>query len=644
MEQIRIGFYSVEEGSGCTSNAVHAANYFINAGLTVALVEPKGVNAPIFFKLTGVRNELGVIERNTVNYYPQWAEDTFMEDVVIYDYGKVSYNFKFPSLERYFLCVEANEDTMTYLDDFFSYNTSVDRGKNTFLLKETSKAVLTAYKTRYANVFAVERSDKRSPQALASLLEALLVKNGIIPPSFCSSDWDLLDDAIAFLPSAEVEKQEKGKRFSLFGKRKKQEQKETDAKRDVPAEEQPQEEVPFKPGESPKVRQMDTENLLSASTMFVPDYDIPKPAPVKEDAPDGEPALPLDMEKGGETEDAAEEGKNQPEDKEDRTCAKEEKADEPVLAAPDGERPVGEPDPNLVEALKRGNELEKSGSKLSEKSKEKQKKSAKRKKEKKETKNKGSFGFSIGNLLGKKIQWEIKDAKEKIGTPVNVSDALACTNDDKAQEDAVVEEVKKPDISQTGIRKEKEKPSQKRANVHFFGHVTLFVTSLKHGSGESYASASIASAFADTYDVQVCLCHKKGTAFPQKKRIFECTAGDDFADAYRYNVVIFDRGIMGELKTNEMRELQRCDVKVLVSNGDEADIRRLAKFIHKMGDLADKWVYVFNLVPTQKRAREIKELMKGYQCLFLPFHDACDAPKKLKAQWLEVLVKNHEFY
>ena len=171
--------------------------------------------------------------------------------------------------------------------------------------------------------------------------------------------------------------------------------------------------------------------------------------------------------------------------------------------------------------------------------------------------------------------------------------------------------------------------------LHFFGRVSIFVTGLRHGCGCTYITGSLATTMANELKEIICVCHRQGTNLPSMSRIKEYTGDTDFDRAYQGKVVIYDRGILGEFTQEEMIEMRRADIRLLVCNGEESDIQRLARFIHKAGDSAKDWMYVFNLVPNQWRMVKIRELMHDYNIIFIPLHDYTHIPVKVKKEWIK---------
>lgn len=182
----------------------------------------------------------------------------------------------------------------------------------------------------------------------------------------------------------------------------------------------------------------------------------------------------------------------------------------------------------------------------------------------------------------------------------------------------------------------KEKDTQSK--LKFVGYLTVFVTALKHGAGSSHVSGVIGSALAASNN-KVCFVHKSGTEYPDNKHMCEYT-GIDFQEPYNLaKTIIIDRGCLGELASDELVEMQRSDIKVIVCGSSESDFKALARFIHKAGKAANKWIYVFNLVPGKKKREIIKNLMQEYDYIFLQMCDYDEAPKNILDMWNKQIKK-----
>jgi hypothetical protein len=180
-------------------------------------------------------------------------------------------------------------------------------------------------------------------------------------------------------------------------------------------------------------------------------------------------------------------------------------------------------------------------------------------------------------------------------------------------------------------------PKQKRQKK-FLGHISFFVTEIRHGCGCSYTAGSIASALTDIYGMDVYLGHEKGTPLPDNYMVQEALTESDLSMAYRNGLIVYDRGLYSELGDEARSELARSDVRFMVCTAGESDIRSLAMFMHQERD-AKGWIYVFNHVVNKKQQKEISTLMHGYEYIILPQHDYSDVPKDLQKEYRRMINK-----
>lgn len=166
----------------------------------------------------------------------------------------------------------------------------------------------------------------------------------------------------------------------------------------------------------------------------------------------------------------------------------------------------------------------------------------------------------------------------------------------------------------------------------FSGHISIFVTSLRHSCGTSYIAGSLASALTDIYNRDVWLDHKEGDIMPDNIMVKEILSDEDRFNAYKNGIVIFDKGLYKDLSNEDHNEMIRADVNIMVSTADEIDLRNLAAFIKKEGNMANKWLFVFNHVqPNQKSL--LDTVMRNYNHLIIPQHDYSEVPASIRKEW-----------
>lgn len=178
-------------------------------------------------------------------------------------------------------------------------------------------------------------------------------------------------------------------------------------------------------------------------------------------------------------------------------------------------------------------------------------------------------------------------------------------------------------------------------NQMLFGKETIFVTGLKHGCGCTHTGLSFARYILNIYNQNICICHKKGAYELEDEDITEYTKDTDYDSIFSSNrFIIYDCGILGELNPEQLVELRRCNIKIMVCNGDEKYLGNLSKFIRKLGNTANEWVFAFNLVTSRDKETMIRRIMDGYKICFIPLHDRDDLPRKVSKMWDSVIKRN----
>lgn len=183
------------------------------------------------------------------------------------------------------------------------------------------------------------------------------------------------------------------------------------------------------------------------------------------------------------------------------------------------------------------------------------------------------------------------------------------------------------------VQKPIDSSTSKKAS--FIGHLSIFVTSLEHSASATHTASGIAAAFART-GIKSCICHPAGSPLPSSPLVTEDTSGTD--DAYvSSRAVIYDRGTMLELNADQKKELKRADVKIMCCKGEDAGISALARFIHKEGEKAHEWIYVFNTLP-KKRKKIVEGMLLDYDTLFLDAFDVDDIEPPMVKQIIEAVT------
>lgn len=179
------------------------------------------------------------------------------------------------------------------------------------------------------------------------------------------------------------------------------------------------------------------------------------------------------------------------------------------------------------------------------------------------------------------------------------------------------------------------------SNQVLCGKETIFITGLKHGCGCSHSGISFARYILEAYSENICICHKKGAYDLEDENITEYTKDTDYDSIFTTNrFIIYDCGVLGELNEEQLKELKRCNIKIMICSGDEKYLGNLSRFIRELGNSANEWIFAFNLVTSRDKEYMIRKIMDGYKICFIPLHD-CDNPnKKVSKMWDLVLKRN----
>lgn len=179
------------------------------------------------------------------------------------------------------------------------------------------------------------------------------------------------------------------------------------------------------------------------------------------------------------------------------------------------------------------------------------------------------------------------------------------------------------------------------ANQVLCGKETIFITGLKHGCGCSHTGLSFAKYISGAYSENICVCHKKGTYDLEDEEIAEYTKDYDYGSVFSNNrFIIYDCGILGDLNEEQLSELKRSNIKIMVCNGDEKYLGNLSKFIRSLGNLSAEWIFAFNLVTSRDKELMIRKIMEGYKICFIPLHDRDNPSRKVSKIWDSVLKRN----
>lgn len=172
--------------------------------------------------------------------------------------------------------------------------------------------------------------------------------------------------------------------------------------------------------------------------------------------------------------------------------------------------------------------------------------------------------------------------------------------------------------------------------VKNIGTACVYVTSLKHGCGNTHFSSAAANYLSEKGQ-KVCVvsdaCSMADVLDESIKRKKTTEVKDEMYAHSDY--MIFDEGVYGELLGDQLTQCRRSDYKIMMCWADDDYMTRLADFVSKEGDEAERWIYMFNNVP-DKKINEIKRVMNLYFTCFLPLFEADDPDKEVRKILKEV--------
>lgn len=207
-------------------------------------------------------------------------------------------------------------------------------------------------------------------------------------------------------------------------------------------------------------------------------------------------------------------------------------------------------------------------------------------------------GNTIQNLTDKYITRPMKEVKERL-------------KDSKPKQKRVVE-LKKKSQDITVFRKNDIA-------------IPISLVSLVEGGGCSHLSEVILRYIKIKTNENICIISNSN--FDEDiNRYSYSNQNYDLYSEYKY--IIYDFGNMDKLDSQQLNELWRSEIKIMVSSINDNFIDKLEEFIEKeeKSHKGVKWKFLFNLVPENK-IEKVDELMEDYEYYCLPSLDKKDIDK-----------------
>lgn len=225
MKSLSFAFFSLRDGSGCTSMAIHLANFFATEDGKVALVEEKQPKKEVSYRFSVDPDENGDYIFNRVRFLPADQEKDVTEPIIITDIGAVGLLYEFQTYNKLYLCTDGREADRAWVKEYAIEHPGF---RPDVLLFGASKDTLRAWTSEgFRSILLGKDKDPHIPQNFALSLGTFLRTLGITPPVYHS---DAVYRPVPFVindvteteeeePTAKPKKQKKEKK-PFFGKEK----------------------------------------------------------------------------------------------------------------------------------------------------------------------------------------------------------------------------------------------------------------------------------------------------------------------------------------------------------------------------------------------------------------------------------------
>ena len=187
------------------------------------------------------------------------------------------------------------------------------------------------------------------------------------------------------------------------------------------------------------------------------------------------------------------------------------------------------------------------------------------------------------------------------------------------------------------FRKAKTRELSDGEKIKKIGTASVYVTSLKHGCGNSHFSVAAAN-YLSRRGYAVCMVSDMaGVREMVDEQIETRKTSELIDDLYaESDYMVFDEGVYSELSGDQLSQCKRADYKIMMCWADDDYMAKLASFVSKQKDDAEHWIFMFNNVPDRKIS-EVQRIMNLYLSCFLPSFEAEDPDKETRKILKEVL-------
>ena len=184
MKSLSFAFFSLRAESGCTSMAIHLANFFATEDEKVALMEGKQPNKEASYRFSVDPDDDGNYIFNRVRFIPADSETDVTEPIVITDIGEVGLLYEFQTYDKLYLCTDGRESDRSWVKEYAMEHPGFHPD---VLLFGASKDTLRAWTNEnFRSILLGKDKEAHIPQNFALSLGTFLRTLGITPPVYHS--------------------------------------------------------------------------------------------------------------------------------------------------------------------------------------------------------------------------------------------------------------------------------------------------------------------------------------------------------------------------------------------------------------------------------------------------------------------------
>lgn len=210
--------------------------------------------------------------------------------------------------------------------------------------------------------------------------------------------------------------------------------------------------------------------------------------------------------------------------------------------------------------------------------------------------------------------------------------------DDSTPLDEVKTVIADSNTKKDALRREKKIPKIHKEKNALKGICSVFVASIRPGCGCTHVSATLANHLLNRGTTCLISDEDDELDILSSNLDIETDFNQISTSFSTHNNIVIDGGVYSNLSDSKLAECRRSLIKIMVCWGGSSNLKKLASFVEREGDQADKWIYVFNNIP-DSQIKDIKKLMNYYTCCFMPVYSLDDIPAEV-AQICTAVLKD----